>query len=77
MVATVFLNVKQLIAREQQEIITVIPVPAYLECDKEVCGWDWGDCGYCASGCKHYSRSKDNAGKQSLRRSLQHCEMPI
>ena len=22
-----------------------------LECNMNICGWDWGDCGYCASGC--------------------------
>jgi hypothetical protein len=23
----------------------------YLECNSNECGWDWGDCGYCAQGC--------------------------
>ena len=23
----------------------------YLECNHNVCGFDWGDCGYCEQGC--------------------------
>ncbi len=23
----------------------------YIECNSNECGWDWGDCGYCAPGC--------------------------
>jgi hypothetical protein len=22
-----------------------------VECNAKVCGWDWGDCGYCARNC--------------------------
>lgn len=22
-----------------------------IECNSTFCGWDWGDCGYCSSGC--------------------------
>lgn len=23
----------------------------YVECNTQVCGWDWGDCGYCSQNC--------------------------
>lgn len=23
----------------------------YTECNTDLCGWDFGDCGYCAPGC--------------------------
>lgn len=61
---TVFLSAKTLVALMTQQTITVIPVFTYLECDKEVCGWDWGDCGYCASGCKHYPGQQIMLGNQ-------------
>lgn len=24
---------------------------SYSGCNTQVCGWDWGDCGYCAPNC--------------------------
>jgi hypothetical protein len=26
----------------------------YIECNMNICGWDWGDCGYCAQSCYKY-----------------------
>eukprot|EP00359_Climacostomum_virens_P002665 CAMPEP_0204904450 /NCGR_PEP_ID=MMETSP1397-20131031/4873_1 /ASSEMBLY_ACC=CAM_ASM_000891 /TAXON_ID=49980 /ORGANISM="Climacostomum Climacostomum virens, Strain Stock W-24" /LENGTH=286 /DNA_ID=CAMNT_0052073245 /DNA_START=124 /DNA_END=981 /DNA_ORIENTATION=+ len=45
------------------------------ECDIDVCGFDLGDCGYCASGCEIYTGFKDMLGDGicNVECSLQKC----